>query len=95
MKTEYHEDTHATVVSFRAGKAYDFGAPAPHWYYSVVYRWSECTQTYWVHAVRLAGVGASVDQTSHETRTASWQDVKDCLDYLKELEMHYKAVYGE
>ena len=96
MKTEYHEDTNATLVSFRAGKAFDIsGRPAQHWYYSVVYRWSECSQTYWVRAVQLTGAGIAIDQSTRETRIASWEQVSDLLDYLKELELHYKAVYGE
>lgn len=96
MVTEYWEDTDSTSVRFEAGKSYDAcGCPAPHWYYGVVYRYNECKQAYWVYAIQMAGVGASIDQISHETEMASWQEVRDCLEYLKALEMHYKRVYGE
>lgn len=96
MKTEYHKDTNATLVTCKAGKAFDAcGLPAPHWYYSVVYKWSDCKQTYWVRAVLLAGTGTAVNQITRETRTATWEEVSHLLDYLKELEMHYKQVYGE
>ena len=96
MKEKYCADTDSKEVSFGAGKAFDgFGRPTPFWACIVAYRWSNIKQTCWVYATQLSGAGAVVDRRSYEVETTSCEEVNDFLDYLKELEIHYKKVYSE
>ena len=96
MRTEYHEDTGATLVTYKAGKAFDaLGYPAPFWTYRIVYMHNEIDKTYWVYSVQVHGTGMDADQSSHETEMTSLREVKDSLEIFKALELHYKKVYGE
>jgi len=96
MKEKYYADTDSKEVSFRAGKAFDgFGRPTPFWTCIVAYRWSSFKQSFWVYATQLSGTGTVVDRRSYEAETTSCKEVNDFLDYLKQLEMHYKKVYDE
>ena len=96
MTKEYHEDTGATLVTYKAGRAFDdLGYPAPFWTYRVVYMHNEIDKTYWVYAVRVRGNGMVANQSSHETEMASLQEVNHLLNHLKDLEMFYKEEYED
>ena len=96
MKEKYCADTDSKEVSFKAGKAFDdFGRPTPFWTCIVAYRWSSFKQAFWVYATQLLGTGTVVDRRSCEAYSTSWEEVNDFLDYLKQLELHYKKVYDE
>lgn len=95
MKEKYCADTDSKEVSFTAGKAFDgLGCPTPFWTCVVAYRWSSFKQSFWVYATQLLGTGTVVDRCSCEAYS-TWEEVNDFLDYLKELEIHYKKVYDK
>ena len=94
MTKEYHKDTDATLVSFKAGRAFDAcGYPAPFWSCRVAYTWSEYRQAYWVYSVQVVGFGVVDEKVTRETEMASLKEVHHLLDYLKDMEMCYKKVY--
>ena len=96
MTKEYHEDTGATLVTYKAGRAYDdSGYPSKFWTCRVVYMYNEIDKVYWVYDVQTSGSGLLVDQSSRETEMASLREVNHLLDYLNDLEMCYKEEYGE
>ena len=96
MTKEYHEDTGATLVTYKAGRAFDsLGYPAKFWTCRVVYMHNEIDKTYWVYAVQVRGNGMVADQSSHETEMATLREVNRLLDYLQDLEMFFKEEYGE
>ena len=83
-------------VIFGAGKAFDdFGRPTPFWTGVVAYRWNALKQAFFVYTIQILGTGTVTNSRSHETETSSCDEVNDFLDYLKELENHYKKIYGE
>ena len=83
-------------VIFGAGKAFDkFGRATPFWTGVVAYRWNALRQTFHVYTVQVLGTGTVTNSRSYETETPSCEEVNDFLDYLKELEIHYKKVYSE
>ena len=83
-------------VIFGAGKAFDdFGCATPFWTGVVAYRWNAVKQVFHLYTIQVLGTGTVTNSRSYETETASCDEVNDFLDYLKELENHYKKVYGE
>ena len=81
---------------FGAGKAFDaFGRPTSFWTGVVAYRWDAVKQAFIVYTIQVLGTGTVTNSRSYETETTSCNEVNDFLDYLKELENHYKKVYGE
>ena len=84
------------VVNFGAGKAFDaFGRATSFWTGVVTYKWNVEKQAFHVLAVQALGTGTVTNSRSYETETTSCVEVNDFIDYLKELEIHYKTVYGE
>ena len=83
-------------VFFGAGKAFDdFGRPTSFWTGVVTYRWNTGRQTFVVYTIQILGTGTVTNSRSNEVKTKSCEEVNDFLDYFKELENHYKKVYGE
>ena len=83
-------------VIFGAGKAFDaFGRATPFWTGVAAYQWNSLKQVFHIYTIQVLGTGTVTNSHSHETETESCDEVNDFLDYLKELEMHYKKVYGE
>ena len=83
-------------VFFGAGKAFDgFGRPTSFWTGVVAYQWNVVKQAFVVYTIQVLGTGTVTNSRSYETVTPSCKEVNDFLDYLKELENHYKKVYGE
>ena len=83
-------------VFFGAGKAFDaFGRPTSFWTGVVAYRWDALKQAFIVCTIQVLGTGTVTNSRSYETETTSCDEVNDFLDYLKELENHYKKIYGE
>ena len=83
-------------VVFGAGKAFDdFGRPTSFWTGVVTYRWNAVKQVFVINTIQVLGTGTVTNSRSYETETPSCEEVNDFLDYLKELENHYKEVYGE
>lgn len=84
------------VVNFGAGKAFDpFGRATAFWTGVVTYRWNAEKQAFHVLAVQAIGTGTVINSKSHEFSSPSCDEVNDFLDYFKELENHFKKVYGE
>lgn len=84
------------VVNFGAGKAFDaFGRATPFWTGVVTYRWNAAKQVFNILAVQPIGTGTVINSRSYESEEPSCEGVNDFLDYFKELEAHYKKVYGE
>ena len=83
-------------VIFGAGKAFDaFGRATPFWTGVVTYRWDTKKQVFHVLAVQALGTGTVINSRSYDSVEPSCEGVNDFLDYFKELENHYKKVYGE
>ena len=83
-------------VIFGAGRAFDaFGRATSFWTGVVTYQWDVEKQAFHVCAVQDLGTGTAVNSNSHETILVSCDEVNSYLDYFKELETHYKKVYGE
>ena len=81
---------------FGAGKAFDsFGRPTSFWTGVVAYQRNSLKQTFYVYTVQVLGTGTVINSRSYETETVSYEKVNGFIDYLKELENHYKKVYGE
>ena len=81
---------------FGAGKAFDsVGRATPFWTGVVAYRWNVVKQAFFVYTIQVLGTGTVTNSRSYETETESCDEINDFLDYLKELENHYKKVYGE
>ena len=84
------------VVNFGAGKAFDaFGRATPFWTGVITYRWNAEKQTFRVLGVQALGTGTAINSRSYDSEEHSCEGVNDFLDYFKELETHYKKVYGE
>ena len=84
------------VVNFGAGKAFDsFGRATSFWTGVVTYQWDAAKQVFHVCTVQVLGTGTVTNSRSYETETVSCKEVNSSLDYFKELETHYKKVYGE
>ena len=84
------------VVFFGAGRAFDdFGRASSFWTGVVQYKWNAAKQVFHLHSVQVLGTGTVTNSRSYEGETESCDEVNKFLDYLKELENHYKKVYGE
>ena len=84
------------VVNFGAGKAFDaFGRATSFWTGVVTYKWVVEKQKFRVLAVQAIGTGTVINSHSYDSEEPSCEGVNDFLDYFKELENHYKKVYGE
>ena len=84
------------AVNFGAGKAFDaFGRATPFWTGAVTYKWNDEKQTFHILAVQALGTGTAINSRSYDSEEPSCEGVNDFLDYFKELENHYKKVYGE
>ena len=82
--------------TFGAGKAFDdFGRPTSFWTGVVAYRWDVKKQAFIVCTTQVLGTGTVQNSRSYETETESCDEVNDFIAYLRELEEHYKKVYGE
>ena len=83
-------------VIFGAGKAFDdFGRPTPFWTGVVSYRWNSLKQVFFVYTIQVLGTGTVTNSRSYEVETESCDEINDFIAYLRELENHYKKVYGE
>ena len=83
-------------VIFSAGKAFDyFGRPTSFWTGVVAYQWNAVKQAFDVYTVQVLGTGTVTNSRSYEASCDACDEVNDFLDYFKELENHYKKVYGE
>lgn len=83
-------------VIFGAGKAFDsFGRATPFWTGVVAYRWNCLKQVFHVYTVQVLGTGTATNSRSYEAEAASCEEIDAFIDYLKEIEAHYKKVYGE
>ena len=83
-------------VIFGAGRAFDAsGRPTPFWTGVVAYLWNAKKQTFFVYSTQVLGTGSVTNSRSYEAETSSCDEVNGFLDYFKELEDHYKEVYGE
>lgn len=84
------------VINFGAGKAFDaFGRATSFWTGVVTYQWVVEKQVFHILAVQAIGTGTAINSRSYESQEPSCDEVNDFLDYFKELEAHYKKVYGE
>ena len=84
------------IVNFGAGRAFDaFGRPTSFWSGVVAYQWDAAKQAFLVRTAQVLGTGTVTNRRSYEVETKSCDEVNGFLDYLKELESHYKKVYGE
>ena len=84
------------VVNFGAGRAFDdFGRATPFWTGVITYRWNVEKQALRILAVQCLGTGTVMNDRSYESEEHSCEGVNDFLDYFKELENHYKKVYGK
>ena len=83
-------------VFFGAGKAFDtLARPTSFWTGVVAYLWNAEKQVFFVYTVQVLGTGTVTNSRSCETEASSCDEVNEFLDYFKELEHHYKKVYGE
>ena len=82
--------------NFGAGKAFDdFGRPTSFWTGVVAYEWVSAKQVFVVYTVQVLGTGTVINSRSGEVKTKYCDEVNSFFDYFKELENHYKKVYGE
>ena len=83
-------------VFFGAGKAFDsFGRATPFWTGVVVYHWNAGKQAFVICTIQVLGTGTVTNSRSSKDEAKSCKEVNDLLDYFRELEGHYKKVYGE
>lgn len=83
-------------VIFGAGRAFDdFGRPTSFWTGVVAYRWNAVKQAFFVYTIQTLGTGTVTNSRSYEAETNEVNEVNDFIAYLRELEEHYKKVYGE
>ena len=83
-------------VFFGAGKAFDaFGRATSFWTGVVQYKWDASHKTFHVCSVQALGTGTVINDRSYEEEVKTCDEVNEFLDYFKELETHYKKVYGE
>ena len=83
-------------VFFGAGKPFDTsGRPTSFWTGAITYSWNAVKQAFHIDTVQVLGTGTVTNVSSYETVSVSCEEVNSFLDYFKELENHYKKVYGE
>ena len=79
-------------VHFGAGRAYDsWGRPARYWMGSIVYAWNPYKKMFHLWTEQTLGTGAA--ENSWETESYA-ESVNETLGYFRELQEHYKEVYG-
>ena len=84
------------VVNCGAGKAFDdFGRATPFWIGVITYKWDAVKQVFHILAVQAIGTGTVINSRSYDLEEHSCEGVNDFIDYFKELENHFKKVYGE
>ena len=84
------------IINFGAGKAFDdFGRATPFWTGVVTYQWDCLKQVFHVLAVQAVGTVTAIRHCSYESFTPSQDGVNEFLEHFKELENHYKKVYGD
>ena len=84
------------VINFGAGKAFDaFGHATPFWTGAITYQWNTEKQVFHVLGVQAIGTGTVINSRSYDAEKPSYEEVNEVLDYFKDLEAHYKKVYGE
>ena len=83
-------------VIFGAGRPFDaYGRATSFWTGMVAYRWDCLKQIFHIHSEQVLGTGTATNSSEYESEAPSCEGVNDFLDYFKELENHYKKVYGE
>ena len=81
---------------FGAGRAFDaYSRPTPYWKGIIAYQWSAKKQAFLVCTTQVLGTGTVTNSRSSEELMSSCDEVNEFLDYFKELERHYREVYGE
>ena len=96
MTKEYHEETGATLVTYKAGKAFDnSGYPAKFWACRVVYMYNEIDKVYWVCKSEACGSGLIVDRATGEVKMTSLREVNHLLNHLRGMEKCCQEEYGE
>lgn len=83
-------------VNFGAGRAFDaFGRATSFWTGAVAYKWDCSKQVFRLHSEQELGTGTAANSSSYNEEVKTCDEVNDFLDYFKELETHFKKVYGE
>ena len=78
---------------FGAGRPFDcLGRPTSFWTGSVCFLWDSQKESFRVWTEEVLGTGTVTNSISQETET---DDVDSYIIRFKELETHYKKVYGE
>ena len=89
MKTAEHE---FRPIYFGAGRAYDaWDRPSSFWRGSVRYAWDPYKKVFHIWAYQTLGTGTAENSYVSEFYADS---VSDTLTYFRELQKHYKEVYG-
>ena len=84
------------VLYFGAGRPFDaFDRATSFWTGMIAYEWHANKQAFHVHTEQILGTGTVTNRSSYEMQESSCDGVNELLDYYKELEAHYKKVYGE
>jgi hypothetical protein len=84
------------IINFSAGKAFDaFGRATSFWAGVITYRWNAKKQVFHVLAEQVLGTGTVTNSRFYKIEMTSCDEVNYFLDYFRELETHYKKVYGE
>ena len=84
------------TVFFAAGKAFDAsGRATPFWSGAVAYKWDCLKQAFTIVSTQVLGTGTVTNSRSNEAVSASLEEVNEVLDYFRDLQAHYKKVYGE
>lgn len=92
MKKRYNKSTDSMLVTFEAGAR---SRGSQYWNCCVSYTWSEYLQAYWVYSVQVASLHGADDRVTRETVMKTTREVDHLLDYLADLEVLLKKVYGE
>ena len=83
-------------IIFGAGKAFDdFGRATSFWTGVVAYHWDSLKQKFHVYTIQVLGTGTVTNSRSYETEFSSCEEVNNLVRGFRELETHYKKVYGE
>ena len=92
MKKKKNEQIFRPVL-FGAGRAYDsWGRPSHYWSGSIMYAWNPSRKMFHIWTEQTLGTGMAANSWETESYADS---VKSTLKYFRELQNHYKEVYGE
>lgn len=84
------------ILYFGAGRPFDaYDRPTSFWTGMLAYEWQANKQAFHVHTEQTLGTGTATNHHQREDEISSCDEVNELLDYFKELEAHYKKVYGE